>query len=322
MNKAGEYEIEIVVKKANEKDEDYYIKPTVQKVKVEFDRVVDREFKLIALAENIHAEEGFIREEPTTTPEKITLTGPETQIEKIKRAVVYTDEKVTSNKTEILEGQLVFFDDNNNRLELKNVIYQTKKFEITVPIQKHKVVPLTVDFVNAPPGFDKSKLAYTMSESTIEISGPKDIVDECESIALGTIDLRRADIGSSFKFDINLFAGINNVNDINTVDVTITTEGLDSKLFNIPQANIITQNVPALYDITIRSYSVNNVKVVGNLSDIEKLAANDLIAVIDFNLFEITEGSSRVPITIYATGNKFVWAVGEYSVLINVKKSS
>lgn len=322
ITKPGEYEIDVIVSKINEKDPDYKIISSSPKVKVSFDRIIEKEFKLVAIAENVLADQDYVREEPIATPEKITLKGPSSEIDKIAKCVVVSDEKITSDKTEIVEGNLEFYDENNNRLKLKKVTYQNEKYEITVPIQKHKVVPLTVDFINIPVGFDVKKLNYTLSKQTIEISGPKDVVNECESISLGTIDMRLADVGSKFTFDIKLLAGIKNVEGINTVDVVIEPEGLDSKVFNIPSTNIIIQNQPTSYNINIKSYNVNNVKVVGTKEDIAKLAANDLIAVVNCSLFEITDGTSRVPVTIYSTGNKYVWAVGEYTVLINAKKTN
>lgn len=317
VKKPGEYTVDVVVKKVNERDEDYSVAKATQTIKLRFDTVIEKEFDLVVLAENVQAEEGFIREESYSSPRKLMVSGPKSEIDKIAKCVVYNDEKIVSDETLVMEGTLQFFDENNNKLVLDNTKHSIEKFEITVPIHKHKTVPLVVEFVNAPQGLDTSKIKYTMSDQTIEISGPKETVDEINSVSLGAVDLRNADIGSTFTLDVNLLASINNVNRIDTVVVTIEPDGLSSASFNIPFSNIITQNIPASYDIQVKTQNINGVKIVGNKDDIEKLAANDLIAVIDFNNFEVTDGSSRVPITIFATGNKFVWSVGEYTALIS-----
>ena len=80
------------------------------------------------------------------------------------------------------------------------------------------------------------------------------------------------------------------------------------------------QNAPADLDVTLHSTSINNIKMVGDKSDIESLTSSELFASVD--LTNIEEGTSRVRVSIYATGNKFVWAVGEYYVTVKSEKKT
>ena len=59
-------------------------------------------------------------------------------------------------------------------------------------------------------------------------------------------------------------------------------------------------------------------KLCGNAEDIELLSANDLIARVD--LTDIDESTLRVRASIWVTGNKFAWAVGEYYVYIEASQ--
>lgn len=320
VKKAGEYELTVDVKKVDERDEDYKVASTPATIKVRFDTITEKTFDLVAVAENITAIEGYIREELYSSPSTITLNGPTSEIEQIAKCVVYTEEEETSDETLTKSGELAFYDTNNNKLTLKYTKYEEEDYEIRIPIYKQKTVPIKVNFLNIPQGLNVDDLDITLSHDSINIAGPKSIVDEYDEIVLNTIDLRRADIGSTFQLDINLLAGIINVSDIKTVTVTINPEGLDTKQFAIPKTHIVMQNVPSSYDITLNTDTIYNVKIVGKVEDIEMLSANDLVAVVDFNHFELIEGGQRVAVSIYATGNKFVWAVGDYRVLINAEK--
>ncbi len=324
VKKAGEYEIRVDVKKVNEKDTDYSVESEPKTIKVKFDRLLEKTLPIHASAENIKAEEGFVKVRTDVSPDKITLKGPKSEIDKIAKCSATTDENEVASDTKMLPGKLKFYDINNNELVLKYTPKYTlninEKYEITIAIHKHKIVPLKVNFVNVPQGLDVSKLKYKLSAESIEIVGPKNIINETKEIQLNAIDFRKIDVGSTFLLEVNLPAGIDNINKLDNVNLDIDDAELDSKQFTVK--NILTKNEPANYNIKLKTTTISNVKFVGNKLDMEKLSANDLIAIVDFSAEEISVGSSRVPVTIYATGNKFAWAVGEYFVLVNATKTS
>ncbi|MFZ2540043.1 MAG: CdaR family protein [Oscillospiraceae bacterium] len=319
VTKPGEYTLDIEVKKVNARDDDYNVIPSYSsKVKAYFDYVREATFNLEATAENITAEEGYVKEIVLSSPNKLTLKGPQLEINKIGKCVVETDSSQVASDILVLDGKLVFYDHENAKIKLKNITYQQQNFEVTVQIYKHKTVPFTVNFINSPPGLDQGLLQYTFSEDTIEISGPKETIDNIDQITLGEIDFRKVNIGSVFALDVNLPAGIVNVNSTNLVTVSVNSIDLDKTQLSI--TNIIPMNIPAAYNVKVTTKVINNVKMVGNTVDIDTLSSNDLIARVDLQSIELSDGSQRVPVTIYSTGNKFVWAVGEYTVLVNATK--
>ncbi len=319
VTKPGDYTLDIEVKKVNARDSDYNVVPSYSsKIKAYFDYVREVTFNLTATADNITAEEGYVKEIVLASPNKLTLKGPQSEIDKIAKCVVETNSTQVASDILVLDGKLVFYDHDNVKIKLQNVTYQQQKFEVTVQIYKHKSVPLTVNFINAPPGLDQGRLEYTFSEDTIEISGPKETVDNIEKITLGEIDFRKINSGSVFPLDVNLPAGVVNVNNTNTVTVSINSTNLNKTQLSI--TNIIPMNVPAAYNVKVTTKVINSVKIVGDTMDIDSLSTNDLIARVDLQSVELSDGSQRVPVTIYSTGNKFVWAVGEYTVLVNATK--
>ncbi|MEG1027472.1 MAG: CdaR family protein, partial [Oscillospiraceae bacterium] len=317
----GEYQIRVDIVKVNSEDTDYDVISPPFTINVKFDYLIEKSFPIAASVENIKPEEGYIKEEAYVNPENIVLYGPKSEIENVSRCVAVNTDSETVTDTITVSGELLFYDENNNRLEFKHTTYDVEEeYEITVPINKMKTVPLIFDYVNVPQGIDVSKIKYEMSETTINIAGPSKTIDEINNVSLGEIDFRNIDTNYSVVLDVNMLAGILNMDNINSVTVDFSMNELSSNQFNISKSNIITKNVPIDYNITIETKSINNIKMVGLESDIELLKNNDLIAILDFNDKEIVDGAFRFPVQIYSTGNKCVWAVGEYKVLVNASK--
>jgi len=312
----GEYEIVVKIKKAKEIDSDYTIESNLKTVKVKFDRIMTTTLPISAVAENVKAEDGFYKEDTYADTETITLKGPESEINKIAKCVVSTDETKVINETTYFNGKLDFWDKENNKINFKYTKYTVEGYHITVLIYKSKTVPIKVNFVNAPQGLDMSKVKYTLSTPNIEIAGAKGLIDDIKEITLdGEIDFRKMDVGYSPELNVSLVAGVKNTQNVEKVTVNFDVLDLESKTFTIE--NIITKNEPANSKTKVQTKFIYNVKIVGNKADLEKLSSNDLIAVVD--LTNASKGSSRIPVSIYSTGNKFAWAVGDYSVLVSVE---
>lgn len=319
VTKPGEYRLSLDVKKADIKNTDYNIISDTSNVTVSatFDFVTEKTFPIVAVADKIIPIDGFVKETTIASPDKITLKGAESELSKIKTVTVENDTEKTVDDSIILDGKLAFYDENGNSLQLKNVTYTQQPYEINVQVYKHSVVPVEVSFVNIPNGLDSTKLSYGFSEDFIEIAGSKDIIDNIAFINIGEIDFRKINIGSTFEMEVALPAGAVNVNNVNHITVTINSQELDKKTLSI--SNFSKKNEPATFQVKIDTKSISDVKIVGNATDIETLSANDLIAVVDLQGVDLTGGKTRVPVQIYCSGNKFVWAIGEYSVIVSSK---
>lgn len=67
---------------------------------------------------------------------------------------------------------LKFLDVDGNELELKYVVSDVTEARVTIPILKKKVVPVRLDFMNVPDGFQVDRLKFTLSNEEIEVAGP------------------------------------------------------------------------------------------------------------------------------------------------------
>ena len=314
---AGGYTVQLNVQKKDVNDSDFSIVSYPQTVELSFDRVNSREFDVEAAADGISAASGYLKETPTANPNKLTVKGAQSEIDQIARCVVVYDGTAVLDDTLTAKGRLVLYDKSGNELTLKHVTFSDTDFTITVPIYLQKDFPIKVSYINAN-GLDTSKFSLRLSQNTVSIAGPKDIINRRENITVGPIDLSKLDIDSVFHFDLDLSAGELDIDNIGEIVVSVNTDGFSSRTISLQADNILLRNTPADYNVTLRSTSINNIKMVGNASDIEKLSSSELVAAVD--LKNIEEGTSRVRVTIYATGEKLVWAVGDYYVTVQAVK--
>lgn len=296
--------------------QDIVATPYTQNVTLTFDYIVEKNFSVTATANNIKTAEGYIKEDIIASPETISLKGPQTEIEKIERVVLESNgPEIEVDDSIIIDGTLVCYDSSGNIVTLKNTTYPETNLEISIQVYKYSIVPLTVSFINVPTGLDSSQLDYSMSESEIEIAGPKNVIDKITSINVGDIDFRKANIYASFDMRLEMPAGVTNASGLDYVAVFIESNNLDTKTLSI--SNFSIKNEPSNYDVSLVTQTIADVVLVGNSDDIAELTSTDLVATVDLQGTDLSSGRARVTVQIYCTGNKFVWAVGEYSAVVN-----
>lgn len=83
---------------------------------------------------------------------------------------------------------------DGNELELKYVVSDVTEARVTIPILKKKVVPVRLDFMNVPDGFQVDRLKFTLSNEEIEVAGPAESIDKYKEIPLGQIDIKSLEL--------------------------------------------------------------------------------------------------------------------------------
>ena len=315
----GQYEVSLSVQTKDPNESDFSIQDYTQTVKLRFDHVKSVSFDLEAKADFVTAKEGYIKETPTATPSSVIITGAQTEIEQIAKCVVEYNKSAVLSSTLTAEGELVLYDASGEKLDLNYVSFSETSFQITVPIYLEKEFPIELSFINTN-GIDTSKFSYTLSAETVHLAGPEEIINKREKVTIGPLDLTKLDIGTVFTFPLDLDAGEIDIDNVGEVTVEIDSSNFEKSTMQILSDNIVLKNIPADLDVTLHSTSINNIKMVGDKSDIESLTSSELFASVD--LTNIEEGTSRVRVSIYATGNKFVWAVGEYYVTVKSEKKT
>lgn len=316
ITKPGEYNLVIDIVKNNLLDDDYEIIPYGTVASATFDYIVEETFDLMVVADNVRVESGYVREATIATPNTITVTGPESDINQIKSAVVQNNVERTIDDTIVLDGSIAFYGNNGEELKLTKISYPSRNYEITIQVYKYLSLPVQVNFVNIPQNVNISNLSYNFSNSSIEVVGPKDAIDGMSFLSLGEIDFRKIGVDSYFDMDVKLPTGVSSVGNVNSIRVFIQSLDFDDKMLNV--TNFSKKNEPADYNVEVTTSSLNNVTFVGFASDIEEVSASDFIAVVDLQGIDLSSGKALAPVSIYCMeNNTFVWAIGEHEAMVS-----
>lgn len=192
-------------------------------------------------------EEGYRAETPEITPATVTVQGPESLVSQIAYAQVNIEgEGLTKTVSGELgfdlvtsDGAVISDDKISTNVELVSVV---------LPVVKTLEVPLAVDFIYGggitEENFDRY-VTCTIEPETIQVSGDAADVTSLEGKTkqIGVIDLTAVTQETQvYTFPIELSPELSNDSGITEAKVTLTIRGLETKIVETSNIDII--NVP------------------------------------------------------------------------------
>ncbi len=260
--------------------------------------------------------EGFAAGKLSFDPGTITVTGPQTELEKIDHAWV-SIQREDVDKTLEFDSEYVLRDSYNMPLTLSNVKADSDMVLVTLPITSTKEVQLTVDLVNGA-GATSENVKITVDPQTIVIAGDAKTLEGINKISIGTVDL--ASFVSTFedKFQIMLDNDVTNVTGLTEAKVTLEIFGLETKRFSV--TNIFLTNIPAGRDAKLVTKAID-VILRGTPEVIKNIKSNNIRAVVDLSEIGSTTGAHQPTAKITVDGYTGVGAIkerGEYTVYVDI----
>ncbi len=293
-------------------------KITPSMITVKIDRMVTRNFAVTTDVEGLLIPDEYIGFETATTPKEVTITGPESEINKIydcKVSAKFT-EPLTKNTT--VKSDIILYDSEGNELEKNLLTLNPEKADITVPVLKRKKLPVKVDFINVPPDFPIEDLNYKLSQEFINVAGPASAIDAYQDLSIGHINVSEIGLNYVEVFDISLPSGFKNLDNVDGISVEIDTSGMTEANFVVK--NIKALNVPVNYEVLIDTVQISNVHMIGTEEIMGTLSADDLVAEIDISEREVSPGPYNLPVKIVAPKKGLVWAEGEYTAVVTIRE--
>ncbi|MGN0625457.1 MAG: YbbR-like domain-containing protein [Oscillospiraceae bacterium] len=288
-------------------------------VNLKFDRMVTKKFNVDLEMEGLTVpEEGYLMEEAVVNPTQISITGPDTDIAKIAKCVVFVNYEGNLTKTTTFTSDIVLLDKDGHEIDTSMLTMDVKQAEVVVPILKTVDLPVTVSFLNVPSNLNLETLKYTISNETITVAGPVDEIGKYSEIVLGYIDFKSLDLDSSFTFDVELPEDFTNVAHTETVTVTFDWTDMVEKEFTV--TNLSLMNIPADYTAKLLTNKITKVKVIGPAQVLESMTSDDLVAQIDLSKRAVETGQFKTAVTISAPTKNLVWAVGDYTAVVVVSE--
>ena len=254
-------------------------------------------------------------------PATVEVSGAESLISQVARAVVEVDFSREVNTTQYQNSKVTYYDLEGNRLTTEGLSYfhaDVNSVAVTIPVKRVTTLPLTLSFLNIPENFPIEELKYTLSVDSLTVAAEDSVLRNYSSLILGYIDFKQLNLltGAQTDFTVQLPEGFTRLED--TEVVTVSFEADDIASANLNLKNFQLTNMPEGYSVSVEEESLK-VHILGRKNIINGISTGDFVVKVDLSDVPLRSGQFEIPVSIYAPTKGFVWAVGEYSVTVNTK---
>lgn len=255
---------------------------------------------------------GYQMGTPVIEPATVSVSGPVEQVNRVAKVVAVLED---SNLSERYTGDLplTLLDQGGQPLSDLEVTINAETAYVVVPVVVTKEVELKVNVLPGG-GAGAGDATVRVEPERIVVSGSEADLDALTEISLGSVNLSNVVGTNTFDFPIDLDPSLENVSGIATAQVTVTVEGLDTKVFDV--RNIRTTTPTGGYTAEVVTQSLP-VTVRGKAEDLENIDVSQIMVVADLSGVT-TLGSSRVPARVYLNGTNTVGVIGDYTVVVDL----
>ncbi len=311
VTQSGEYDLPVLVDLGNQNLTK--VEQSIDTVRVRFDTNKVSNVKVNVKVEG-KVPDGLIREDPIMLNNYIVVTGPASIVDTIVSAEVEIKQD-SFVQTGNFKCDYVFVDKDGAVVEKTFLLIDDnmKTLDITVPVVKEKVVPLSVEIINSSGGSDSLFCTAVVLPKEIKISGSAETLDSYNAISLGTIDVAEKHENFETSMAIVLPNGVKNVDGIEDAKVSIQFNDVQTRSFEVE--NIELHNVPNGIKANVSEKKLT-IKVRGIAEDIIKLNAKNITLVVDYAQADAAKGTKRMNAVVVFPKELKVGAVGKYQLTV------
>ena len=291
-----------------------YFPDSAQVVTVVIDNLAT-ETKTLELKLEGSVADGYQAGAPVFDPETVELSGTAEQLAQVSRAVVILE---ADGLKQSYTGRLpiTLLDENDEPITDTNISMSEETAYLTLPVGVMKEVPLTVSFIPGVGATGDGDVEVDIQPKTINVIGTEEAVAGLTEISLGSIDLSTVLDTSVITMPIRLSSALDNASGITEAQVTVTIKGLSTRSLDV--SNIEITNVPDGYTVE-KVTQTRTIVIRGSESALEQVDPNQVWIVADMSKITAT-GTNSVPVTVYLNASDEVGVVGEYKIVVNIKK--
>lgn len=259
--------------------------------------------------------EGYMLDGFTILPEKITVSGIESQINQISHAqVIVGGQELSATVTGDIGFTLIGY--QGEELTDLQVECSTETVSVTLPVIKTAEVKLAVELIEGGGVINDDRyVSCEIEPKSIIVSGAEEDLEPLKEIILGEIELGNIIERETFEFDIPLNSALENISGITTATVTVEIRGLESKY--LTTSNIETIYVPEGFEAKSVTQNVE-VLVRGPSEAIDQVFAHNLRVVADLSGVSAASGRYTVPVKVYLDGTSDVGVVGSRKIAVDL----
>ena len=264
-------------------------------IDVVFDEVSEKTVPVTVDASAVTISSGYMLNKTTAVPAEITLRGPTSELDQVSSIVAPVQMDGELADTTTVPATLELRDEEGNAFTPQYISMESDSANVTLTVYQVRELPLEVDFIGAPNGFDVESLHYSLTDF--------DLAREFEP-------------GRDYQRLIELPAGIVSLDGVTNVTLDFDTSEMTSTKLNV--SNIRAINVPSNYELQILSSIVSGVTLYGPADEIEKLSADSIVAQIDCQSLNLTVGQQTIAVSIQIPSSSRIFATGSYTVQCEV----
>lgn len=276
--------------------------------------------------------EGYIVGDVVANQNLVTITGPESVVDKVFKAYAKVD--VTGFTSDIVTDASITFLDSDDRVVRTNGIdANIKNVGMRVSILQTKEVPVSVSVENdAAPGYSVSS-AYLTDKDSVTICGKTSAIKKAEGIVIPSEAFDLSDKNDDFVTSID----ISNYLPENTTlvdpsesfyEVTIMIKPQKTKHMTITASDIEIKNLPEGYEATIISDEDIVVELLGLETALNKINKQNLAPSVDVSAMIVDRGMTELKDDFYHMDVSFILAdnsveiIDPVSIMVHIVKKS
>lgn len=312
----GNYTLELMAKKSGVRN-DYEFASAVKPafITVMVDRYREAEFTIETDVKFSANQEYFVGSVVLSQP-KVMLSGPETEISRIKKVIVKGEVSEELTNTYNFKAPILLYDAYGGIVSSETINYSVLEVDVTIPVLMRKKVPIKANFTNRPKDLNVDNIAK-ITPNNFEIAGPEDIISGVEEIELPAVNFNEIGVkNTDFDLQVNMPQGCRSLDSNYTVKLELDFPKLRERTFWVTNFSFI--NVPEGKNSSVYNEGIN-VKIVGPSYKISSIKASDLTAQIDLKNDANLQGHMEMPVTINIQGYTEVWPYGEYSANVVIE---
>ena len=256
----------------------------------------------------------LVRGEPVHTVSKVTIKGPASVIDSVSHVEARPafDEEVTSSIT-ASAVELVACTKSGTVIDSPYLDLTPSEVDVDIPIYDEREIPIKIASLNGY--FTDTNAFISVSPSTIllrtKVVGGKSL-EGMESIEVAIIDETSLVNSDTVTLDVTLPSGLENVNNIETVKVTVRHRNTVKKVIGI--SNIVLANPNDVeYTLVSESIDVALRSTIGYSLDI---APEEFV--LEGNLADIQNGMVPLTVGVPSKYGNSVYVLGEYFATVEI----
>ena len=272
-------------------------------VKIAIEELEEKSFNVSVVKNGSVSEDKYVAT-GTATPNLITVSGPKSQVDRIKEAVVYINVSGADDLDQVTStADIALLDSSGDQLDTSSLTLSQSSVDVSVPIYNTKTVPVELDFTGTPAdGYTVVSEEYEPKEVTI--AGPEEALEKIDSIKLDDIDIsgRNKSIEENITTELTsaLPEGIVLTNSDTAISAAVDIEKIEEQSIDVTIDDIEVEDGDSSlsYSVASEDDSTDKVSVTlsGASSIVEDITAGELSPTVNVNGYG--EGTYSLPVNL------------------------